>query len=97
MEKEEHHLFALAQRVQFRIKPNPKGAGVLLVCAPADEEFLDNLREAGIVITDGLTPVEPPPPSTRGRTEPPPRRSKAEAESVASAVASFLSDDDDED
>jgi hypothetical protein len=86
MEKEEHHLHSIAQRVQFRIKE--EGGEVFLSCAPADEDFLDSLRDAGIKIEDDALA---PPPEGLSVSSP---ATQEDADNVASAVADFMQDED---
>lgn len=69
MRKERHELMNLANGVIFRVREAEDGAG-LLIASPADDEFLPELREAGIKV-EAPEPVvegpEPPTPTGKGQ------------------------------
>ena len=79
MEREKHSLLPIAQRVQLRIENEPDGSAILS-CAPADGDFLDQLRAAGIKVEDNL-------PKAEESAEPSP---PTDPKTVASAVEAFM-------
>jgi hypothetical protein len=67
LRKERHELMNLANGVIFRVQKGEGEIG-LLIAAPADDEFLPELRKAGITV-EAPEPIasEPEPPISTGK------------------------------
>ncbi len=67
MRKEGHELTNLANGVVFRVRKSDDEGGVL-IASPADDEFLPELRKAGIVVeAPEPAPTEPSAPKSTGK------------------------------
>jgi len=91
MRKVNFHLLTIAERVQCVLRPCdptiPKGEGEwFFIARPADRDFLDALRAAGIDAAAGAELVHDPnaPTSDEDRT------ARAASESQQSAIANFM-------
>lgn len=82
MRKEAHPLLAIAEKVQFQIEDQVDGT-CLLIASPQDNEFLDSLRAAGIVVKDEKISLEE-------ETKKP----LPDAKSTADALAKFMEIED---